>query len=319
MRHTPAVAETRADPGRVLLPGSPEWPSALDELGPGAPPERLFAAGSPIPAGAPAVAVVGTRRPTATGLDVASEIAGALGEAGWVVVSGLAVGIDAAHRGALGAGGHTVAVLGCGLDVRYPQHNLDLKEEIAAGGTLVTEYEPGTPPLPRNFPLRNRIIAGLSLGVVVVEGGIHSGALVTARLALDANRSVYAVPGSVRNPMAAGPNELIRTSGAALVTEARHVFEDLAPGLVWHGRNGTASASGPPPSLDRRDLEVLAALDDVAAPLDRIAELAGGPTGAVAATLSRLEVRGLTARHSGGYAVTASGAKARCAAGPTSR
>jgi DNA processing protein len=294
---------------RLLAPGAPEWPDRLEELGPYDPPRRLYVEGRSIDPARPAIAIVGTRRPTAAGVEAAADLARGVSEAGFTVVSGLAVGIDAsAHRAALDGGGHTIAVLGCGLDVDYPARNRQLRKRIAEDGTLVTEYSGGTRPTRFSFPLRNRIIAGLSLGVVVVEGSLTSGALVTARLALDANRSVYAVPGSLRNAVARGPNELIRTGRAALVSSVDHIFEDLAPHLVW--RQG----AGSPPKMaecTREERTVLAALDDSPLSADRLTALTGLAAGCLAATAARLEVRGLAVRSPGGVAVTAAGARAR--------
>jgi DNA processing protein len=293
---------------RTLRPSDPEWPSSLMELGPHPAPTQLFAQGTALDPSLPAVAVVGTRRPTGAGLENARSISGGLAEAGWMVVSGLAVGVDAAaHHAALEGGGRTVAVLGCGLDVDYPRANARLKSEIAASGTLLSEFAVGTPPVPHHFPLRNRIIAGLSLGVVVVEGSLRSGALVTARLALDANRSVYAVPGSSRNPMAEGPNELIRTGRAALVTSAAHVFEDLAPALAWPA-SAPAGEGGTAPTDD--EAAVLRALDDVPLAADHLTEALGLAPGRLGVLLSMLEVKGWAARAAGGYALTSAGARA---------
>lgn len=293
---------------RTITPGAAEWPAHLSEPGTGSPPARLYVAGAPLDGAVPAVAVVGTRRPTAAGIESAGAIAGTLAQAGFAIVSGLAVGIDAAaHAAALGAGGTTVAVLGCGFDIGYPAPNLRLRERIMQRGSVVTEYPLGVAPLKRNFPARNRIIAGLSVGVVVIEGAVTSGALVTARLALDLNRCVYAVPGSPRNPMAAGPNELIRTSRATLVTEARHILEDLAPTLVWSPSPGSAAVPGPVDPLER---DVLAALEDVPAPLDRMSGRLGVQPGCVALALAKLEVRGLVVRERGGYCLTGAGAHA---------
>ncbi|MGH2693241.1 MAG: DNA-processing protein DprA [Actinomycetota bacterium] len=283
---------------RVIRCDDPEWPRLLDELHPHAPPSHLFAEGMALDPGAVHVAIVGTRRPTYSGLEVAGRISRGLAEAGFVVVSGMAVGIDAAaHRAALHAGGRTVAVLGCGLDVDYPARNAELKRVIAKRGTLITEYPDRTPPLKRYFPLRNRIIAGLSVGVVVIEGTIRSGALVTARLALDANRNVYAVPGSARNPMAEGPNELIRRGQAALVTGVEHVLEDLAPSLVWRDRGATEVA----PELDEVEAAVLGALDDAPVAPDALAARFEFKPGRLSAALAALEVRGLARRGPGGY------------------
>jgi DNA processing protein len=282
----------------VIRRGDSEWPESLDELHPHNPPDHLFADGVALDPTAVRVAVVGTRRPTYSGLEVAARISRGLAEAGFVVVSGMAVGIDAAaHRAALQAGGATVAVLGCGLDVDYPAHNAKLKRAISERGTLLTEYDEGTRPHKGYFPLRNRIIAGLSVGVVVIEGTIRSGALVTARLALDCNRNVYAVPGSARNPMAEGPNELIRRGQAALVTSVEHVLEDLAPSLVWRDR----AATEPAPDLGDLERSVLQALDDAPVAPDALAARFEIKPGRLAATLAALEVRGLARRGPGGY------------------
>jgi DNA processing protein len=241
------------------------------------------------------------------GLQAAADIARGLAEAGWTVVSGLAVGIDAAaHEAALEAGGTTVAVLGCGLDVPYPTKNIELKRRIAERGTIVTEHPKGTPPCPHHFPERNRIIAGLSWGIVVVEGSIRSGAMVTARLGLEMNRSIYAVPGSLRNPMAAGPNALIRTSQAMLVTEVTHLFEDLAPSLSMAAVTPTTSAQH---RCTDEELGVLRALDDAPLPLDRVVGTSGLPAGRAAVTLAQLEVRSLVVRTGGGYVVTEAGGR----------
>jgi DNA processing protein len=294
---------------RTIRPTDPEWPERLSELAPHEPVTLLFARGLPIDPDAPAVAVVGTRRPSAAGLEAATRIARALAEAGVVVVSGLAVGIDAAaHRAALDAGAKTIAVLGCGLDVAYPLRNRALKESITESGTLVTEYPNGIHPTKAYFPERNRIIAGLSLGVVVIEGGITSGALVTARLALDCNRNVYAVPGSVRNPMSEGPNELIRTGRAALVTKPEHIFEDLAPTLVWEPRQQSSPRRI---ELDELEQRLLSHLDDAPVAPDRLACALDVKPGRLAVALSKMEVRGLVARRPGGYEITGAGARAR--------
>jgi DNA processing protein len=297
---------------RRILPGTDEWPNRLGELGGIRPPSELFVTGQPLDPRAPCLAIVGTRRPTAAGLAVARRLARGFAEAGITVVSGLAVGIDsAAHSATLDAGGTTVAALGCGLDVDYPQRNRALKQRILGAGTLLSEYPAGTPPNRYNFPARNRIIAGLVMGVVVVEGAVTSGALVTARLALDANRSVYAVPGSTRNPMAAGPNELIRTSQALLVRSVEDVFEDIAPELL-----ATVQSSGPcsdAPRVDATEVDVLRTLDDTPVGVDEIAHATGLAPGRVAVVLAAVELRGLAARSRGGFCITEAGARALAA------
>lgn len=296
--------------GRILRPGSGGWPKGLDELGGASPVKQLNLIGRPLPPLEKAIAVVGTRRPTAAGVQATRIFSKGLVEAGFVVVSGLAMGLDAiAHTAALEAGGHTVAVIGCGLDVVYPRQNARLRETIVNNGSIVSEYDAGTMPHKANFPQRNRIIAGLCQGVIVVEGSLQSGALITARHALDANRHVWAVPGSSRNPMATGPNELIRTGQAGLVTGIEHVFEDLAPRLVWDDAHETTEA----PDLRPDDAAVLSALDDTPTAIDLIMKTSRLDEGRVAMALMRLEVRGYALRRSAGYLLTEGGARARSA------
>ncbi len=295
---------------RVIRRGDVEWPLQLDELGPATPVSSLFAEGLPL-ADRPLVAVVGSRRPTAAGLDAARMLSRGIAEAGFGVVSGLAAGIDAAaHEAALDAAGYTVAVLGFGLDVDYPRRNARLKARLMEEGTVVTEYDYGTPPHAFHFPQRNRIIAGLAQATVVVEGGLKSGALITARCALDANRLVFAVPGSIRNSLAAGPNELIRNSQAAVVTEVAHLFEELAPSLTWDGPP-QLDLSREKHQLEGNEAKVLTLLDDAPLVPDRICRELSLPTGGVALALSRLEVRGLACRRGAGYVITSAGARAR--------
>jgi DNA processing protein len=296
---------------RRITPQSDEWPPQLEELGPATPPSALYVLGRTVPKKEKSIAVVGTRWPTAAGIEAARDIARGLAEAEYAVVSGLALGIDTeAHRAALKAGGHTVAVLGAGLDFDYPGKNVRVRREIEETGTVVTEYPHGTEPRPHHFPARNRIIAGLCEGVVVIEGNEKSGALITARFALDANRSVWAVPGSRRNLKAAGPNALIRTSNAKLVTDVKHIFEDVAPSLVWSEKR--IVKGGPP--LDTSERTLLSILDDEPVSVDEITGHAKLSLGAAGLTLSRLEVRGLVNRTPVGYVITSAGARARAAA-----
>jgi DNA processing protein len=263
--------------------------------------------GRSLPTGSPAIAIVGTRRPTVAGLEVAALLARGLAQAGFAIVSGLAVGIDAAaHQAALGAGGHTVAVLGCGLSQNYPRRNLGLKEQIAERGTILTEYDDDIPPAPFNFPQRNRIVAGLSTGVVVVEGSIKSGALVTARLALEMNRSIYAVPGSLRNPMAVGPNHLIKTSQAALVTTFKDICDDLAPSLVWGPEKSPLDASD-------EEMSILGLLDDSPVSPDQLISHHPSAAGKMAMLLAGLEVKGWVRRAPSGYTISSAGARVRAA------
>ncbi|HYI46759.1 MAG TPA: DNA-processing protein DprA [Actinomycetota bacterium] len=292
---------------RIIRPNDNEWPHYLKEIPD--PPKSLHLLGLPINAGEKAVAIVGTRRPTAAGIHAARTLAAALAQAGFAIVSGLAMGIDAvAHNAALEVGGYTVAVMGCGISRPYPKSNLKLHERIAELGTLVSEYPSETPPQPGYFPQRNRIIAGLSAGVIVIEGGVKSGARITAARALDYNRNVFAVPGSIRNPMAKCPNELIRNALATLITDAKHVTDDLAPGLVW-----SKPAEGTPTAvaLDEREVDILGFLDDAPVALDVICREKGLTFGEVALALSRLEVRGFVRRTVMGYELAEGGLRAR--------
>ncbi|HVB33364.1 MAG TPA: DNA-processing protein DprA [Patescibacteria group bacterium] len=193
------------------------------------PPPLMYVRGSLDVFNRHAMAIVGTRRPTPYGNQMSERLGRDLAERGLVIASGLARGIDTlAHRGALKAsGGMTIAVVGCGIDVVYPKENRKLFDEIAAGrGAVVTELPTGSPPMPQNFPVRNRIIAGLALGSVVVEGTEHSGSLITARLAMEFGREVYGVPGNASQPNSYGPNQLIK-QGAKLVTGWQDVIEEL--------------------------------------------------------------------------------------------
>jgi len=201
------------------------YPALLKEIFD--PPLLLYALGNRALLGAPSVGVVGTRRPTAYGKAMAERLASDLASHGLVIVSGLARGIDsAAHRGALQVNGKTIAVLGTGMDVPYPAENKKLFAEIAEKGLLLSEFPLGSFPAPQNFPIRNRIISGLSLGVVVVEAAQYSGSLITARLAMEQNREVFGVPGSITNKNSWGPHVLIK-QGAKLVQDWQDVIEEL--------------------------------------------------------------------------------------------
>lgn len=312
--HTEDAPRSMNSATRAVLRLSEEWPTALDEMGSLEPVEMLYARGSQPSGLDKAVAVVGSRNPSAAGMLATKQIARALAQAGFVVVSGLAIGIDAAaHRAALEAGGSTIAVVGAGLDQNYPARNARLRREIEQRGTVLSEYPDGTVAYPANFPARNRIIAALSLGVVVVEGTANSGALITARHALDANRSVFAVPGSIRNPLAAGPNELIRTSVATMITDVQHIFDELAPGFVWSGEIGTTNGTGPA-KLTEEEIRVLLAFDDVPLPSPAVAARCVFLEGRVQMILARLEVRGLVSRRRRGWELTETGARRRAVA-----
>jgi DNA processing protein len=205
----------------------PRYPPKLREIFD--PPVVLFARGRIELLGSLMLGVVGTRRPTSYGTAVTERLAADLARAGLTIVSGMARGIDtAAHKGALSAGGNTVAVLGCGVDLVYPSENRRLAAELSEKGLIVSEFPMGAPAYPQNFPIRNRVISGMGSGVVVVEGAQYSGSSITARLALDQGREVFAVPGNVTSKMSWGPNLLIK-QGAKLVQEWNDVVAELPP------------------------------------------------------------------------------------------
>lgn len=219
------LARLRALGGRLLTLTSPAYPLHLRRIHD--PPPVLHVLGDLTAGERRVIAVVGSRRATPYGSATAARLATELARAGFVVVSGLARGIDAAaHRGAMAGSGRTVAVLGCGVDVAYPPEMRGLKEEVRTAGAVVSELALGAPPDPHHFPVRNRIISGMSLGVLVIEAAADSGSLITAKLALEQGREVFAVPGNVGTPTSVGTNRLIK-AGATLVETADDVLEQL--------------------------------------------------------------------------------------------
>lgn len=216
----------QADAHHLVGWRDPDYPPLLRDSP--NPPLALFLAGDPTLLWQPAVAIVGSRIPTAGGRDIARDFSTALAGAGLTIASGLAAGIDAAaHRAAMACGGSTYAVIGTGPDLAYPRHHRQLQAQIAAEGVVVSEYPPGTVPRSGQFPARNRLLAALALGTVVIEAAERSGALITARLASEAGREIFAVPGSIHNPMARGCHRLIR-QGATLVTQSNDILEGVA-------------------------------------------------------------------------------------------
>jgi DNA processing protein len=213
--------------GAQLLPlHDPLYPQHLREIFD--PPLVLFALGNLTLLSSHCLAVVGTRRPTPYGLAAAERLSTDLAQAGLTIVSGMARGVDtAAHRATLNANGQTIAVFGCGVDVLYPSSNRKLYDDIARNGLLLTEFPMEAPAFPQNFPVRNRIVSGLSLGVLIVEGAQHSGSAITAKLAMDQGREVFAVPGNITSKMSWGPNLLIKEGGAKLVQEWSDVTNEL--------------------------------------------------------------------------------------------
>lgn len=260
------------------------------------PPPLLYLRGSLEPTDSQAVAIVGSRRASAYGRMVAESLAADLARAGVTVVSGLARGIDsAAHRGALKAGGRTLAVLGSGADVIYPPENRVLAREIEGCGAVISELPLGTPPLAGNFPARNRIISGLSLGVVVVEAGEKSGSLHTVDYALEHGKDVFAVPGSIRNPLSVGPHRLIK-QGARLAEAAEDILEEL--GLMREA----ARHQNPEPalSLTREEQMLISWLSDEPVAMDDLAEATALPVPLISSALLMLELKGLCRQATGG-------------------
>lgn len=266
----------------------PAYPPALAAIVD--PPFVLWARGVVAALNRPAVAIVGSRVASFYALTVAERLASDLAGCGIVVVSGLARGVDsAAHRGALAAGGPTIAVLGSGVDVIYPPEHAPLAREIAATGIVMSELVPGTPPLPPFFPLRNRIISGLSRAVVVIEAGERSGSLITARCALDQGRDVLAVPGNVLSGRNRGGHALIR-DGAKIVDSADDILEEL----------GTAAAPVGRPAAGENDPILACLTPGEPADLDAIAERSGVGSARLLPRLLELELMGLVARSGGG-------------------
>jgi DNA processing protein len=297
--------------GAVLLPlTDPRYPRRLKEIYD--PPPLLFARGRVDILRTLMLAVVGTRRPTAYGTTAATRLAKDLASAGLTIVSGMARGIDtAAHKAVLEAGRDTVAVFGCGVDELYPSENRKLAQQIAEKGLILSEFPMGAPPYPQNFPVRNRIISGLSAGVLVVEGGEYSGSAITAKLAAEQNREIFAVPGSITSKMSWGPNLLIK-QGAKLVQEWNDVVAELEAEdrrrLVDQCRNqlnlkdnqdgepsGPFSTSDANREMQRMAQRVLGLLTpDAAVPLDSLIEsLEGTSPSEIIATLFELELAGL--------------------------
>lgn len=277
------------------------YPPLLKEIH--QPPPVLYVLGDPECLSDPQLALVGSRNMTPGGSDNAFRFASYLAQSGLTITSGLATGIDAqAHRGALQGGGKTVAVMATGIDRLYPPRHRQLADDIAnKGGCLVTEFLPGTPPLPRYFPRRNRIVSGLSLGVLVIEAALKSGSLITARLAMEQNREVYAIPGSIHNPQARGCHELIR-QGATLVESGFDIAEQL---------RGWVRSTEPAPStlMEQQTLAVLGESEQQLlqwmgydfVTLDQLAELSGWTTETLLAELMNLQLQGIVVQQGAGY------------------
>jgi DNA processing protein len=292
------LAEAQAAGCRLLTWDEPEYPSRLREIYD--PPPVLYVLGNVELLSKHIVSIVGSRRPTPYGNQMAERLAHDLAERGLVVASGLARGVDAsAHRGALtSTRGLTIGVLGCGIDVVYPKENKKIFSEIQQRGAIISEFPMGTFPAPQNFPIRNRVIAGMALGVVVVEGQQYSGSLITARLAMEFGREVYGVPGNATQPSSFGPNELIK-QGAKLVTGWEDVVEELPTPVRAELTPVETATSEERASLIQQSLapterslyELLT--EDEARHVDDLVETSGLSSSEVLAGLFDLELKGV--------------------------
>lgn len=282
----------------IITLQSPQYPAALKELSD--PPPLLYVMGNLDLLNEPQVAIVGSRRPTPQARRLAQEMAMDLSRKGLVITSGMALGIDAAaHQGALGSYGSTIAVLGTGVDVVYPRSHGDLYQAIAMQGALVSEFPLGTTPKPGHFPRRNRIISGLSVGVLVVEAALNSGSLISARLAAEQGREVFAVPGSVLNPLSRGCHKLIK-EGAVLVESA----EDILVELQSYLRAFVVSTSEPEPinsDLSGVQRVILESMSAEAISVDLICQISGLSFDEISVILTEMELEGFIESVPGGY------------------
>ncbi|WP_039669637.1 DNA-processing protein DprA [Coxiella burnetii] len=273
---------TTAPNHHILTLDHPSYPTLLKEIPD--PPKKLYIMGDPLILNQPQFAIVGSRNPTVTGCEIAQEMAEKLVQAGFHITSGLALGIDAAsHRGALKAGGKTIAVLGSGLTNIYPRRHHRLAEQISQKGALVSEFPLTMPPLPTNFPRRNRIISGLSLGTLVVEATLGSGSLITAKLAAEQNREVFAIPGSIRNPLSQGCHALIK-EGAKLVDSIGDIIAELS--------YEATGASAPIQALDKNEHKLLECIGFEVTSIDQLIARSGFSASIVASLLLRIELQG---------------------------
>ncbi|HLZ11891.1 MAG TPA: DNA-processing protein DprA [Candidatus Acidoferrum sp.] len=282
---------------RVINWTEPEYPQTLLQIYD--PPVMLYVRGNSQILNAPSLGIVGTRKPTLYGSQMAERLGRDLAARGIVIVSGLARGIDAiAHQGALAVGGRAIGVLGTGIDVCYPKENKKLYEKVLENGTILSEFPMGTHPSPENFPIRNRIVAGMPLGAIIVEGAQYSGSLITARLAMDFGREVFGVPGNVTQPVSFAPNQLIK-QGAKLVTCAEDVIEELPTPVraaltqIVQPETGQANlliAASLNPS-EKKLYEMLS--PDEPQPIDDIVERSGLNSSEVLTTLFDLEMKGI--------------------------
>jgi DNA processing protein len=271
---------------RLITHHDPAYPARLKEIHDR--PALLFVTGEIKPEDEWCVSVVGSRQPTIYGRQVAEEMASALAQNRITVVSGLARGIDAiSHKAALSAGGRTLAVVGGGLDSIYPAENTDLSKQIIKNGAIISEYPPGTRPRPENFPRRNRILSGLCLGVLVVEATASSGALITAQLALEHNREVFAIPGSILSPASVGTNKLIQ-EGAKLVRGVSDILEELTLTAAAQQR----AVKSVIPASDT-EASLLRHIGSAPVHIDEICRASRLPAHVVSGTLAMMELKGM--------------------------
>jgi DNA processing protein len=291
------VAAIRRIGCRVVNWSEPEYPQALLQIYD--PPVLLYVRGDASILNSPSLAIVGTRRPTVYGTQMAERMGRDLAKRGLTIVSGLARGVDAiAHQGTTAVGGRAIGVLGTGIDVCYPKENKKLYEKVLERGAIISEFPTGFHPAPENFPVRNRIIAGMPLGVVIVEGKQYSGSLITARLAMEFGREVFGVPGNVTQEVSFAPNQLIK-QGAKLVTNAEDVIEELptpvraalvqAEAVGAEQRNLLAEGG-----LTPTEAKIYGLLSiEEPKPIDELVETTGLNSSEVLATLFNLEMKGI--------------------------
>ena len=272
--------------------GDDAYPKSLLNIA--VPPCVLYVQGRVELLNAPSFAVVGSRNASLQGVRDAESFAHALSSAGLTIVSGLALGIDAAaHRGGLRAAAASIAVMGTGADRIYPRRNHALAHELATAGALVSEFALGTQPTPKNFPRRNRLISGLARGVLVAEAAVKSGSLITAQYAVEQGRDVFAIPGSIHSPLSKGCHQLIK-EGAKLVESA----DDILAEIGWRTREEPAAVSAP---AEAKEDSLLDAMGHSPVSIDQIAERTGRGAGWIAARLSLLEIEGAVAALAGGF------------------
>lgn len=275
----------------------PDFPPLLNQID--SAPLGLFVLGERALLSSPQLAIVGSRKPTPSGRRTTERFAAELGALGLTITSGMARGIDhCAHRGCLDGGSKTIAVTATGIDIAYPRDNRPLYREIAENGLIVSEYPPGVPPKREHFPRRNRIISGLSLGTLVVEAGIPSGSLITARLAGEQGREVFAVPGSIHTPVTRGCHYLLR-QGAKLVETSDDILEEIGQFFASRPGNGGEPAATVRLSGELRRLYGL--IDYTPAAMDQLIRQSGLTADKVSYILTELEIKGLIAATTGGY------------------